>query len=209
LIAEMSFPRTGGYYQQFLTLRDATPAEIELWKSCLMWFLRKLTVKHGRPLVLKSPGHTARIKLLLELFPQAKFIHIHRHPHAVFQSSLHTMKKSTPFWALQKYKPDIERIIQDYVDVYDAFFEQRGLIPAENFCEIGFDQLEQNPIAEVQRIYRELRLPEFECVEPKLRQYVQSLDGYSRNSFPELPSDVRKRLGREWGRCFEEWEYDR
>jgi LPS sulfotransferase NodH len=158
-------------------------------------------------LILKSPGHTARIKLLLELFPEAKFVHIHRHPHAVFQSSLHLQEKATPFWALQKHRPSVERVIEDYTEVYDAYFEQRPLIPAKNFCDISYDQLEQDPIATIEQVYSQLRLPEFDDVRAKLQQYVESLSGYSKNRFPELANDIRERLAREWVRCFDAWQY--
>ena len=40
----------------------------------------------GKPLVIKSPVHTARVALLLKLFPRAKFIYLHRNPLQVFQS---------------------------------------------------------------------------------------------------------------------------
>ena len=59
----------------------------------------------------------------------------------------------------------------------------------------------------MQHIYETLSLSEFDYVEPKLRDYVQSIDGYSKNSFPELPNDMRQRLAHEWSRCFEEWQY--
>src|SRR5258706_5162581 len=35
----------------------------------------------GRPLVLKNPVNTARIRLLLEMFPNARVVHIHRSPY--------------------------------------------------------------------------------------------------------------------------------
>lgn len=38
-------------------------------------------------LILKSPAHTARLKLLHEIFPKAKFIHISRNPYEVYQST--------------------------------------------------------------------------------------------------------------------------
>jgi hypothetical protein len=42
----------------------------------------QVTLRHGgtKPLLIKSPVHTARVRLLLKLFPKAKFIYIHRHP---------------------------------------------------------------------------------------------------------------------------------
>ena len=33
-----------------------------------------------KPLLIKSPVHTARVGLLLDMFPRARFVYIHRHP---------------------------------------------------------------------------------------------------------------------------------
>ena len=207
LIGSMTFPRTDQYFRRFLSLRDATPEEIDAWKSCLMRFLQKLTFKYDRPLVLKSPAHTSRIRLLLELFPDAKFVNIHRHPHAVFQSSVHTAKKAMPYWTLQAHEQSVDQTFKDSAEIFDAFFEQRHLIPPENFCEIAYEQLDQNPIEQLRHVYETLDLPDFNFVEPRIRDYTLSLKGYRKNSFPELSNDIRERLAREWSRCFEEWGY--
>jgi hypothetical protein len=42
----------------------------------------------SKPLLIKSPVHTGRIKLLLRLFPKARFLYIHRNP----------IKVDTPGW---------------------------------------------------------------------------------------------------------------
>ena len=71
-----TFSRRQDHYERYLTFRDVPQEEIDEWKRAFLWFARKLTLKHGRPLVLKSPPHTARIRLLLEMFPDARFVHI-------------------------------------------------------------------------------------------------------------------------------------
>jgi len=91
-----AFPRHEAYYRRFLTLHDATEQETAEWKAAMLRFTKKLSFKYGKPLVLKSPGHTARIKTLLELFPDARFVHIHRNPYDVFRSTQHLMKKIAP-----------------------------------------------------------------------------------------------------------------
>src|SRR6185503_9923340 len=74
------FPRRMEYYEQFLTLQNTPASAVDQWKSSLRLFLQKLTLKSGKPLIVKSPTHTGRIKLLLEMFPDARFVHIHRDP---------------------------------------------------------------------------------------------------------------------------------
>lgn len=50
-----SFPRSGAHYERYLTFRGVEPEEVERWRSALALFLKKLTLKHNRPMVLKSP----------------------------------------------------------------------------------------------------------------------------------------------------------
>ena len=91
-------------------------------------FLRKLTLKYGRPLVLKSPPHTARIRLLLGLFPDARFVHIHRDPYVVFRSTRHMIRAvAAPLPPPGGAREDgDDRILSVYTEMYDAFFEERG-----------------------------------------------------------------------------------
>lgn len=74
----------------FFTFRQASANALEQWTNAFLHLLRKLTVRHGedRRLVLKSPVHTARIALLLKLFPDAQFIYLHRNPYEVFCSAV-------------------------------------------------------------------------------------------------------------------------
>jgi hypothetical protein len=204
-----AFPRRAGHYGRYLTLRDASAGEVAEWKSALAWLVRKLSFKHGKPLILKSPGHTCRIGLLLELFPEARFVHIRRNPYDVFRSTQHWMRAGTPVWALQRadFRGLDERTLRQYREVYDVFFEERGLIPEGHFHEIGFEALEADPIGQVRGIYEALALPAFGHVEPALRRYLAAIAGYRKNTLPELPADLRSRLAREWRRCFDEWGY--
>jgi hypothetical protein len=204
-----ALPRRAEYYDLYLTLREVPAAEIAAWKSALYGFVQMLAFKHGKPLILKSPGHTCRIRLLLELFPEAKFVHIHRNPYDVFRSTQHMVRTVLPWWALQR--PDYTdldgRTLGQYKEVYDAFFEERPLIPANHYYEVAFEELERDPLGLIRRMYEALDLPNFKQVEPALEQYVASLRGYQKNAFPDLPLHLRERIAKEWHRCFEEWGY--
>jgi hypothetical protein len=203
------FPRRAAYYEQFLSFRNAPQQAIDEWKSSLRLLLKKLMLRHGKPLILKSPSHTCRIKHLLDMFPQAKFVHIHRDPYIVFQSLVHTYMNALPFGRLQR--TDVvdwtERVIRQYRELYDAFFEERGLIPGSHFHEMSFEELEKDPVGEMRKLYDALGLPEFAKVEPTLRAYLDSQSGYRKNTFPDLALDVRRRIAGEWRRCFDEWGY--
>ena len=63
------FPDRREHYDRYLTLREVSDREVKEWQTSLTAYLTRLTWKYKRPLVLKSPPHTARIKRLLEIFP--------------------------------------------------------------------------------------------------------------------------------------------
>jgi hypothetical protein len=145
------------------------------------------------------------------MFPDARFVHIHRDPYAVFQSFVHVYAKALPFGRLQDTSGVdwTGRLIRQYQEIHDAFFEERALIPAGRFHEMSYEELERDPMDEMRKLYVSLALPEFEIVEPALRTYLDSQAGYQKNVFPELAPDVRQHVAAAWGRCFDEWGYPR
>ena len=139
------FPKNGADYDRYLTFRGVPDDEVARWGHALTTFFKKLTVRHDRPLVLKSPPHTARIRLLLRLFPDSRFVHIHRNPYAVFGSTKHMIQAVYPAFQLQKCAtPDgDDRIISVYTELYDAYFEDRSLVPEGRLCDVGYEDLSE------------------------------------------------------------------
>lgn len=204
-----AFPRREAFYDRYYTFGDVPPAELAVWKTTLVWFLKKLSIRYPKPAVLKSPTHTCRIRLLLELFPEAKFIHIHRNPYDVFRSTQQLYARAVPFSYLQQPPPNQvdEGIIRRYTLIYDAFFAEQPLIPARNYCEIGFEDLEHDMIGQIGRLYEQLHLVGFDALRSRLEQYIVARQGYQKNRHEALPESIRTRLARSWRRCFDTWGY--
>lgn len=204
-----SFPRREAYYDRFLTLQDVPQQDVERWKTAFVTFLKKLTWRYNRPLILKSPTHTGRIKLMLELFPDARFVHLHRDPYAVFQSTRRLYSKAVEPSYLQRADPAQldPGILRRYRLMYDAYFAQRELVPAGQFCEIGFEDLERNPVEQVKQIYDTLHLDGFEELEPKIRRYMDARQNYQKNEHASLPEPLRQGVAQSWQRSFEAWGY--
>jgi omega-hydroxy-beta-dihydromenaquinone-9 sulfotransferase len=203
-----AFPRQADYYGRYLTFESVPEDELGRWKAAMVGFLKKLTWEHGKPLVLKSPPHTARVRLLLELFPDARFVHIRRHPYAVFRSTKHLHQAVAPYWRLQGgHPPDDDRIIATYLFIYEKFLNNRNLIPHGRLFEVSYEDLEVDPIGQLEAIYHAFDLPGFAATRPIVRAYLDSIAGYRKNRHPELPEALRLRIRREWRRSFEEWDY--
>lgn len=205
------FPARADYYnERFLTFENASAQERQRWIASIRRFARKLTFKYGgRRLVLKSPLHTARIPLLLEAFPDAVFVNVHRDPYTVFVSTRNMVRKVEPLFRYQhsRWATLDERILRRYRALYDAFLRDRELIPAERLAEVAYDQLVADPIANLRTVYAQLDLPEFEGARPAIERYLESLRGYQKNRYAELDPEVRQRVAQQWHRCFEQWGY--
>ncbi len=204
-----SFPRTGAHYERYLTFRGVAPEEVARWRSALTLFLKKLTLKHNRPMVLKSPPHTCRIRLLLEMFPDARFVHIRRDPYTIFQSTRHLNEVLTRAMQFQRPDPsDLDTaVIRRYKIMYDVYFEERGLIPESRLHEVAFEDLERDPIGQIRQVYETFDLPGFGAVLPRLEEYVDTLSGYKKNEYPRLAPALRVQIQEAWRRSFEEWDY--
>ncbi len=205
----ISFPNRFDHYSKYLTFREASPEETEIWKQAFVWFCKKLSLDKQTALLLKSPPHTARVRLLLEMFPGARFVHIHRDPYRVFQSQKHFF--DTAIWYTYLQKPDLDAIddgiLERYRLMYDAFFEDVQRIPEDRYCEVRFDDLERDPVRVVRDLYDKLSLPGFSSFQPKLTSYVESLHGYQKNSFQALDEPSRKRVAETARRNFQQWGY--
>jgi hypothetical protein len=203
------FPRREEHYDRYLTFRGVAEKDVARWKTALVGFMKKLTWRYDRPLLLKSPAHTGRIRLLLEMFPDARFVHIHRNPYTVFRSTQRLYEKVITKGCLQRVqeKETNESILRRYCTMCDAFFEERRLIPDGHFYEICFEELEKDLVGQIGRLYESLNLPGFRDLEPKLRRYVDSIASYKKNVHSSLAGPLRRRVAQAWRRSFDEWGY--
>jgi hypothetical protein len=203
-----AFPRNAGRYDRYLTFRGATDAEVAAWRAAFLRFVKKLTYKYDKPLVLKSPPHTARVRLLLDLFPDARFVHVVRDPYRIFPSARHTTETVFRYVNLNKSDLDVtDRVLSQYNEIFDAFFEEKGLIPDGRLHEVRFEDLERDPVGRMRGVYEALDLPDFAHVEPALRRYLGSVSGYRKNDYVDLEPGLKERVAREWRRSFEAFGY--
>jgi omega-hydroxy-beta-dihydromenaquinone-9 sulfotransferase len=181
------------------------------WCDMYLRLLRKITwIRGGRRLVIKNCAHSARIQTLLELFPDAKFIHIHRNPYEVFVSTMHMHTTVLPRSQLQDIALDqIEaNVLGFYSRLMEQFLADKPLIPERNLIEIRYEDLERAPLAQLEGIYEALGLPGFSDAEPDFCAYVESISDYRKNAYT-LNEDIVAKVNEHWHMTFKEWGYDR
>jgi hypothetical protein len=204
------FPtRISAYYQQFIRFKGIKDKQLETWKNDYKLLIKKAIKNTGKERFLsKNPPNTGRVKELLHMFPNAKFIHIHRNPVEVFLSTQNFFKNMMPHLQLQNIsKDDLDQhIVAIYKNLMNDYLEQRKLIPKGNLIEIKFDDLETNALQEVKHIYKELGLDGFEQALPHIEKYVNSMKSYKKNThiINKSQMDILKK---EWHFSMEAWEY--
>jgi len=186
-----------------------SPAQIRRWQQSLRHLLDKLAIEQpGQRPLIKNPVYTARVGLLRQMWPQARFIHIHRNPYTVFQSTRNFYHALLPQLALQPYQgADIDALILErYPRMMDALLDDAAHLPQDAFVEVRFEDFEHAPLAEVERIYRTLGLPGFDGDCEAFQAYLEGTADYRKNRY-RFPEADRQRVERHWGRFIERWGY--
>lgn len=204
------FPQNMDFYNQCVALQQVPAKAIDEWQTAYLHLLKKLTLLwEGRRLVLKNPAHTARIRLLLDMFPDAQFIHIYRNPYHVFFSMLKFMVRVLPRYCVQR-PPSIETmasmILDVYRSLYQAYMEQKEAIPEGNLVEVQYERFIQHPLKEIERIYSTLNLPGFQENRSAFQRYVDE-QGAIRTSRYELDEATKKRIDGCWQFAFDAFGY--
>lgn len=202
------FPNIPHQYPEYMNMDGVPPKALEQWKQALLWFLKCLTLINPKRIVLKSPPHTGRVRVLKELFPDAKFVHIVRDPHVLFASTVHLWKRLSRDEGLQTptYEGLEEEIFERFDLMYAAYRRDRSLLGPNQLSEVRYEDLVKDPIGEMRRIYEELDLGEFDRLLPALEQYTARHSDYKRNRY-EIAPETRAEIARRWKAYMDEYGY--
>jgi hypothetical protein len=196
----LGFPNRPAAGAGALDLRGLSPGALRRWKVAFHRFVQALTLANpGRRLVLKSPPHTCRIGTLLELFPDARFVHIIRDPYVIYPSTLHLLRVIYCLQGLQKpsWEGLEEYILDTFAQVYDRLEEGKRLIGPGRFCELRYEELVRDPVGSVEAVYRALELGDFGPARPGVEAYLAGVRDYEPNRHVLTPAE-RRTITRRW-----------
>jgi hypothetical protein len=204
----IAFPNRPPQYPEYLDLEGLSPRALAGWKRVFLGFLQRLTFKDPRRLVLKSPPHSCRIKVLLEIFPDAQFVHIVRDPYVVFPSTVNLWKSlyqthglQTPTFAgLEEY------VFTTFNRLYDKLEEGRKRVDPSRFYEVRYEELIRDSVGQMRALYEHLGLGAFEKVAPRLEAYLARVKGYETNRY-ELSPALRAEVTRRWAKVIQKYGY--
>lgn len=206
--SSIAFPNHPPRDQEFYALEDVPAENRERWKAGMERFVRQVSVCTEKRLVFKSPTHTWRIPILLELFPEARFLHIMRDPYDVFVSTIHLWKKLYRRCSLQRptFANLEENVFTTYLDMHRRLEATKRLVPPGRFAEVRFENLIREPVAQLRTIYKRLNLGDIEPALPAIQRYLAEIAGYEQNRYA-LTDEKRQEIGRRWRSVFNKYGY--
>mgnify|MGYP006273053955 CR=1 FL=1 len=206
----LHFPRNAEeQYLKSVHFNGLSTEEKKQWKHMYEHFMKTVVFSNNdKRLLLKDPANTARIPLLLDLFPKAKFIHIYRNPYKVYMSTIKMRNKVLDKLALQQgNSTQIEQeVIQNYKRLMNSYFEQKKLIPKDQLVEISYENLVKHPMNQVERIYSQLNIPDFNNAIPYMTQYLERKKNYKTNKYV-IDESIIQRVKKEWSFTIKKWGY--
>jgi omega-hydroxy-beta-dihydromenaquinone-9 sulfotransferase len=204
----IAFPNRPPQSQEFLELVNLPPRQLRRWRRIFKNYLRTLTCKLKKRLVLKSPPHTARIPVLKQMFPGALFVHIVRDPYVVYPSTVNLWR--TLFQTHGMQKPTgaglEDHVLETYVRMYQRLEEGRTLLDPRQFYELRYEDLIGDPVGEMKKLYAHFGLGGFEAYRPRLETYLASVKGYKTNRY-QLTPEERDTVTRRWGATIRQYGY--
>jgi omega-hydroxy-beta-dihydromenaquinone-9 sulfotransferase len=206
----LHFPRNAEeQYLKSMHFKGMSKKEIKQWKESYLKFMKTVTYSNnGKRLLLKNPANSTRIPMLLELFPDANFIHIYRNPYKVYLSTIKMRNRVLDKLALQNAsKSEIEnQVIENYKRVMNSLFKDIKKIPKNKIVEVRYEDLVADPKKQVKKIYEKLNLPGLEKAIPEMNKYLEMQKDYKVNVY-KIDKKILDRVKENWNFTIDLWNY--
>ena len=163
----------------------------------------------GTQFLSKNPPHTGRVKELVKMFPNAKFIYLMRNPYTVFESTRSFFTNTIQPLKLQDISnEELEKnILSIYAKLYHKYEADKACIPEGNLIEVKFEDFEADAMGMTEYIYKALSIPGFVEARVDIEKYVGGKKGYKKNKYKYDERTVQL-VQDNWNFALEQWKYD-
>ncbi len=184
-LERLVFPKSSEYFLNQFPGFLPKGKKLEEWKMALKLFYKKLTLENNKTILIKNPFHSFRMKVLNEAFPEARYVHIIRHPHKVIPSTIRMWDIVGKQNAMNGkwVKPSCKEVSDLLVRMTTQIQNDSKVLPVERFYELRFEELEKNPIQEIKLLYEHLNVEFKPVFEKQLENFVVSVKGYQKNKY--------------------------
>jgi hypothetical protein len=204
----MAFPNDPPPYVEFLDMQECQPGDLARFERAIVHFVKLLTFAANKRVLLKSPPHTGRIEVLAKLFPGAKFIHIVRHPFALFPSTMRLWQSLDEVQGLQMPNGHglDEYVFNCLTRMYRGFEDQRRRLDPAAIYDVRYEDLVADPVAEIGKMYERLALGDYRIVRESITKSVAAQRDYKTNKH-HLDDALKAKIRQRWAAYFEKYGY--
>jgi omega-hydroxy-beta-dihydromenaquinone-9 sulfotransferase len=170
------------------------------WLEVFGHFLKLLTIQQHKPMVFKSPSHGFKLSMLLSNFPDALYILIERNPYEVFASNLKLWRTLLDLYAVESWDDStIEEFVLEAYRIHEHEISNGSrLARPGQLARVCYEDLVVDPVREMERLYEELRIADFDSIRERLKSYTRGVAGHTRNRFV-ITKEQKKLLETCWG----------
>lgn len=197
------------YADKYLLFNDISKEELNVFEETFKKLIRiSLWNTKGKRFLSKNPPHTGRVKELVKMFPNAKFIYLMRNPYTVLESSRSFFTNTIQPLKLQDMSNEAieDNIVSIYAKLYHQYEEEKNLIPEGNLIEIKFEDFEADAMGMTKEIYEKLGLNGYEDAKDRIQEYVGEKRGYKKNKYKYDDRTVQL-VNDNWSFALEKWGY--
>jgi len=196
-------------YKNYIRFETLSEKEKEDWKKLYRKLVIKALINTGRSrIILKNPINTGRMLNLLDLFPEAKFVHIIRNPVIVYLSTKKFFSQLFPTLNLELFSDDeiSEMILEVYESMMQDYLEDKKQIDPDRLLEIRYEELVEGPIQNLEHIYTKFNYSNFQRLKPVFENYLDSIEGYQIDTYTMSQQEL-DRIMEHLGFAMKHWNY--
>ncbi|MEL6124705.1 MAG: sulfotransferase, partial [Bacteroidota bacterium] len=150
------WPTNESYHQRYAIFKGIRQADHLRWRKNYRRMLRRISINWpGRQLLIKNPHNTGRIPELLELYPNARFIYLHRDPQEVYPSTRLMYDRVILTQYLEPYpvSETTDKIFKYAHDILDRYMSTSRQVRPSHLIEIDYTHLVKDPKEVIAQIY--------------------------------------------------------
>ena len=190
-LEQLVFPCREEYFlEKFAECKTLSKTEEQI-KTQLKFFFTKINYHRNGTILSKNPFHSFRIRMLMETFPKARFIQIHRHPFSVVPSTINMWDILQRENALNNelHKHGIAETCKVMNLISENISAGTAALPEGSFAETRFEDLEHDPVNTLRKLYAVLKLDFPEGIEIRIKEFMAINRNFAKNKFLLSDSD--------------------
>jgi len=179
------------------------------WLRSYYEIIRRIFIYTNKSkIVIKNPSNTARIKSLLKIYPNAKFIHIYRNPVFVYLSTYKFFSELFPSVNLQNIDKKLlfDLVIYNYREMYKDYYDQKDLMPKENLIEFKFEDFKSDTMKYLLSIHKKFKIEINESIIKEYDKYLKDQKKHKMNTYT-IEKDKLDILLKEFKLSFKNMKY--